>query len=710
MAAKILLRREIDKMSLVPLMAGSLPNVATGSYVPVLDGNRRILIDVALSPKGCNTPAAWQNVFEGRIAKPSWDSDPIVLNCIDQTMLPLRTWIETERQYGSTAGTAIETVMQAVLDDNLGVGVVTLFSVNGTVATPWNVGDSSGFVITPYKQTEMSVWDALMALGANIGWDLRYRWHTATPAGFRLVFYNPTRTKTTPDYTFGADGYTGVRQAEYAPENIRNAVRVKYVDSTTGLEAQVVRDALTSSDAAASQARWGRLFCGISKSSTSLIRNTTDATALADAVLSDLCAPLLEHEIETPYNYACQLNDLYKFLANGRHYDTDQTAAAVAFRHSLARDKCSTVVSVRGKPSGGYRRWLGIAGGCRDVPISDGSVSPTSPDLNTFRGENLIPNGDFGSVSAPGGSSPPVGWSDNSYPNASGPYSEFQVWGTNEVEDLSFTTNGHRAIKLSLAAKSGMTPNAYYLHSQNPIPVSVGDVLAMEFTGAADVAISSFDQYLLAVACELDINKEYLDRLEIDLLNAPTPSQYVTTRGYLRIQNASARYIIAHVGAIQAIATPFHAWIDSISICRVPQAAHYAFHSTDTAQTIPASTPTIINWNTNPVTGKLVDVGDVVASGVYSCFQPGMHSVRASVSLAALNSAKTMAAYLCVNGSAVWSKAITTVAGTNTIPFQMSVLLSSGDTVDVRVQHDDSASRDTTLDDQLSYFIGQRVS
>ena len=603
---------------------------------------------------------------------------------------------------------AVETVMQQIITDNIntpGLGSVSLFSVNGSVATPWNPADSPAFNITPYSQQGQSVWDALLALAQVIGWDLRYRWHSASPAGFRLVLCDPTRSKTAADYVFGPDNYFDVKRAEYNPEDIRNAVRVDYQDSTTGLKATVTR---TDSG---SITRWGRLFCGISKSSTSLIHSSAAATALADAIVSDLASPTLEHEIELPYFYAGQLNDLYTFTANRRHYDSDQKLAASSMRHSLARESSHTTIGVRGKPSGGYRRWLGIAGGCKDVGISDGSVSPIGPDINTFRGENLVPNGDFGSVVSPGAAVPPIGWTVQIPGSMTIPQSG--VWGVDILEDVTFQAAGNRSIKFMKSPTPGGSPVAWakYLAWGQPIPIAQDDILSIELAAATTAALSAMPpiQALYLGVWGLDVNKQMLAGglpVIATSQSIQVTNTFVVSRNFGRMSTAGTRYAQVIIGALFGnSAVAYNGWIDNVVVRRVSQAAHGVFKSGDSPQSIAANSITKLSWAT-----ERIDVGDVLATGTYTAYQAGMHNFRGSVSLDSLAATKTLTAYLYVNGSSNWSKAITTVSGTNTVQFTCSVLLNAGDTVDVRVQHNDTVSRNTTLDDQLSFFIGQRVS
>jgi hypothetical protein len=275
-------------------------------------------------------------------------------------------------------------------------------------------------------------------------------------------------------------------------------------------------------------------------------------------------------------------------------------------------------------------------------------------------------------------------------------------WNSDVFEDTAFSLGGQRSVKIVVPASDG-TPRYRRLWWSTPIPINNGDIFCAKFSGATSVDISAVSSCLRFHAYFTDTAMSFFS-LGVDATIQPASiNQWISTALFFKPLNATFKNLLFFIEAYQSAAggPAYTGWLDAIEIRRVMQAAHYS----STAQTIAASSITALTWAT-----KIADVGDVISSGVYTGYQPGMHTFRASVSLDSLNAAKTMTAYLYVNGVSVWSKAITTVAGTNTIPFCMSVLLNSGDTVDVRVQHNDTSSRSTSTDDQLSYFIGQRVS
>ncbi|HEY8534873.1 MAG TPA: hypothetical protein VIL25_00430, partial [Vicinamibacterales bacterium] len=336
--AEVTLWREGPEGSLSPFV-GSSPLNAGG---PLLDAGREIRIETAITPPGA-APAAgdWRLVFQGHIDHVSFGrrESRVTVRARDLGGTLLDTWIETQAVYGSTAGTPVETVMQQILDDTLGSGAVTLL-----------VPSSPGFLITPYTQEQMSLLQALQQLADLIGWVVRYRWDEGSGA-FRLTFYEPPRAASAPVWTFGPDAYLDVTDLAIDRAGIRNVVEISYRDAASGQ-----RQKFTVFDAN-SIARYGRRWMQIVEPDSSPIDTEQEATALANAVLSDLADPKAEQEIELHYWWPVELNDFYRFLPNGVHYDGEQDLAVVSWRHEIGPQRARTFIRVRGRPAGAYRRW-----------------------------------------------------------------------------------------------------------------------------------------------------------------------------------------------------------------------------------------------------------------------------------------------------------------------------------------------------------------
>ncbi|HEY8378727.1 MAG TPA: hypothetical protein VIK91_19680 [Nannocystis sp.] len=239
----------------------------------------------------------------------------------------------------STSGGAVEDQMQAIIDDVLGAGQVTLY----TPSTP-------GWQITQFVQRQEPLMEALRTLAGQIGWDVRYLWDSGT-SQYRLTFYEPDRANTTPARTFTSSEYYRIGQLRQSRAGVRNVGELKYLDAATGT-VKTVR-----AEDSGSIAKYGRRYIGITEAATSNIDSATEAQSMIDGIISDLSEPVAEVSVELDYFSPAMLGDLYRLQANGVHHDSDLDLAVAAFQHTLRAGSWRTTLMCRGKPSGGFRRW-----------------------------------------------------------------------------------------------------------------------------------------------------------------------------------------------------------------------------------------------------------------------------------------------------------------------------------------------------------------
>lgn len=238
-----------------------------------------------------------------------------------------------------------------------GVYRVTLYTENGTASDPlyYNAGgwnDSPNWAVKSFKQKRARALTALQELVDQIGWIVKYKWHSGLGA-FALYLYEPDRAKTTPDRSFSEDQILNVSQLSLSLADIRNKVRVTYgiVDDRTSVYKENT----------ASQTKYGLRAMDISEASSSQIDSSTEANAMAQAVVDDLSEPTAIASFELPLFWAAEVGDLYRWLANSRYFDSNQDLAVTGIQHKISsRGGNRTIVNVRGKPSGGRKRWLGL--------------------------------------------------------------------------------------------------------------------------------------------------------------------------------------------------------------------------------------------------------------------------------------------------------------------------------------------------------------
>ena len=342
MTAKVSLLQRHGLLNLWSQDEDSKLNNLSGSYDPLVKSQREVKIETATMPEGVDPISGdWVNVFEGKInGRVEQSRGKLTFNCIDKGGDLMRTFIETQRTYGSSTGVAVETEMQQILTDN---------STGVTLYTPtspsWNVKE--------WIQQKEPVMTALRRLAQQIGWECKYRWDSGTSA-WRLTLYQPDRTKSTADYTFGADdNLVYDKKPAIDDTNIRNAVKVIYTDAVGQDPTEVtVTDATSISD-------YGRRYMEIQEDSSSNIDTSTEANLMANAILNDLKDPILNVQVDSAYLFFVETGDLYTFPADdGYNWSSDTDLAVTAYTHKLTRKSARTMLTLQGKVTGAYRNWL----------------------------------------------------------------------------------------------------------------------------------------------------------------------------------------------------------------------------------------------------------------------------------------------------------------------------------------------------------------
>lgn len=251
----------------------------------------------------------------------------------------------TESGSTSNTGLAVESIMQQIIDDN---GLSSLF----TLYTP----TSPSWVVRPFIQSRESVLDALETLSQQLGWLLKYKWDNGTSA-FRLTLYAPDRAAIASSKTISLleeEDFTATK----AVAEVRNAIRVVYGDRSSrdaeGLKTRIVVEVTD----ATSITKYGRRFMEIGEAEASNIDTITEATQLANAVLSDLKDPVLPMEIGCAVDPYMELGDLVTVQADGLRLGSDQTLAIAARTDTYEATASRSKFSLRGKPSAGVLNWL----------------------------------------------------------------------------------------------------------------------------------------------------------------------------------------------------------------------------------------------------------------------------------------------------------------------------------------------------------------
>lgn len=260
----------------------------------------------------------------------------------------------TETGAGSpTAGVALETALQAMIVD-CGSSV--------TLVTPVSPGWAVGW----WLQKRIACFNAMRALTDQIGWDLRFMYNSGTN-DFELRLINPPRSKTTPDYTFYADDLKSCDPVAFDVSGVRNVVQVVYSDSTDRDAGGFAKRKNVIVKDSASIAKWGELWIELAESSSSQIDTPTEASNLANIVLTDLGSPVNEWGVELKFFGSVELNDLYRFQPYSHsdstkntmpQFDSNLDLAVMGYTHEISAKGSTTKLTLRGKPCGGYMKWL----------------------------------------------------------------------------------------------------------------------------------------------------------------------------------------------------------------------------------------------------------------------------------------------------------------------------------------------------------------
>jgi hypothetical protein len=427
------LLRESGTLSLAPFMAASLLNQVGGSYATLLDLWRKFRLSISVRPEGYPpTGSDWKEMCQGRVDTIDTANEQISITGRDEGAVLLDKYIDTPRAYGSVGGIAMETVLQSMLDDNLGASAPTLY----TPASP-------GFLMNGWTQPRGNLLPALQAVADKAGFVIKYRYDSAN--SLRLTLYKPNRTATVEDWTLGPSEYTAITLNKIDIKGVRNFIKIKYAHSTLGVQAVIyphmagtgtltalagagtfsssqagivqngavvivagipysisgfsgtttctlnpqppdgtssglptfgasaftLHGTLSGAGTSTSLSRFGRRDMEIDLSFDTQVNDPTKAQNMADAVGPDMEFPNLEQQFETLGAWFIQLHDYGKFLANGINYDSDQLGGITSIHTEGSNGTIKTTIGARGKPSGKYTGWrmLGSAGG-PVVPVS----------------------------------------------------------------------------------------------------------------------------------------------------------------------------------------------------------------------------------------------------------------------------------------------------------------------------------------------------
>lgn len=385
--------------SLIPTMSSSIMH--TGGVL--IKKHRRIRWSVANVPMNDPKPASLDEVFDGRIDKWTATNGAIQVECRCMVVDLLSRFVEKGQNYGAedpTTATAadIEEVMQNILDDHINSTAsaprANALSARTTDGDPWQIYSDNGDAVTPfqrnttaaillYPQQKEPIWAALTRLAETIQWRLSRRWLNAI-SDWALVFEEPTRTGASPVLTVDPkSSQARIRKIGFDGDVIRNVVEIGYQDRGSARTSYITDDPTSIGE-------YGRQYLNLNLGATSQVNTLTEATTMGDNTLADCKDILMQIELELPYVWYLQINDVLTIQADDIMLDSSQELAIVGLSHTIQQGGAAiSTVTLEGAPSAGARKKIENQ---RIYPPVNAQIP-----LSFTAGNSMHTNGDFSS-------------------------------------------------------------------------------------------------------------------------------------------------------------------------------------------------------------------------------------------------------------------------------------------------------------------------
>lgn len=490
----------------------------------------------------------------------------------------------------------------------------------------------------------------------------------------------------TVSWTFDSSAYFSVNMLKISTKDVRNQIEVAF-DSGNG-DVKTVR----VSDAA-SITKYGPRFMKITEASSSQIDTHDEALTLANAALADLSEPNIDHAITVPYFWPAEIGDNYTFKANGKHYDTDQTLALTSVRHDIANNTARTVLTARGKPSGGKKRWLSIEGRPGVAPVKNDKVSAIYRSPDTASHDRILPNGDFGSTQRGGANAIPEGWTPS------------EEWKSSYVTSID-SASGRNAIQL---ATDGTVTTTSITSDYFPVTAGAPYAVGLSFRESAGGDLNAAEARTRINW--YDKNKELISSNNHDIMYDASFHS-----GYIGIRSGGAAAPAAAVFAtvdVEVYAANISIDVDRVDLIR---ARPYIQASAGSGDTFAVGTTTI---TPSFVTQEAFEVS--YGSGVFTINHEGVYAIQVSTTLND-TAAFTWALRLRTTDVQNFTTALTTrVNGYNdsatinsnhrgTITLNWVQALIGGDTIDTQVIIYTTGATPVNLDEwSVSIYAIDRV-
>lgn len=329
-----------------------------------VDAGRKVRLYLTTLVNGSPASGDLRLVFDGVVDVVDAGSSLMELQVRDNigALLADRDVIDAVQIDPPVAGVPLEDVLEEVLYEaavqngtasGLDHDIPTNFDATGVAA-------GAGLKRRAIEIEPQKLLEALRTTADRIGWQLRPRYNE-TDSEFQLAFYEPPASKVDVDWHIPKARYIVIPTLRVDRTDIRNAIRVSYIDEDG--DQQTYGPTATPTPSLQDQDsidRFGFRFMELAEDETSPVRDAAAAAALANIALNDLAWPVADVEVEVLLNWAVDIDDLVTLEADDVHFLTDQTFAVVGYEHDWSPDRERTRLRLRGTPTGGVMKWRGF--------------------------------------------------------------------------------------------------------------------------------------------------------------------------------------------------------------------------------------------------------------------------------------------------------------------------------------------------------------
>lgn len=320
-----------------------LPSAAsTGNLVKISPAEPDATYNSAVSTYA---PGNWMVLFQGVTGDPEWQDHSLHVPVHSRLKVLADVFILDRFEVGSDAGTAVEVVVQQILDRM----VPGLFTVKVKPSSP-------GFLIRRGFVEPQSVYDALQALVGQYGGRFSEVWDDGTKK-FELTLVTPPRNAVGVDYPLGPGMYISVPEMKLDTTNLRTIVRGKATDRATGQQITYQIPAPEDVDTDPGVLKYGPIPMQLADNAGQQVDSMAELQTWVAAAYSDVATPTLLHAYESLVIPWLELDDRVSCQANGVHYDEDQIGAVIARTFSFSGGSGRTRMRFADKAKGRYALW-----------------------------------------------------------------------------------------------------------------------------------------------------------------------------------------------------------------------------------------------------------------------------------------------------------------------------------------------------------------